>query len=70
VLQRVVGKGPAKTTKCGCGGRARLMVQSPQVQTWTPLFLEHVSHEGKYFPTKASLKQHCRENGVASNALL
>ena len=46
------------------------MVQSPQVQTWTPLFLEHVSHEGKYFPTKASLKQHCRENGVASNALL
>lgn len=59
-------------TKCdSCGARASLLpVQAAQVQTWNPLFLEHVSHEGKLFETKTALKQHCREHGLASNALL
>lgn len=46
------------------------MVPRPRVQTWEPLFLENVSHEGKTFYTKQELKDYCRDNKIESGALL
>ena len=46
------------------------IVSCSRVQTWQPLFLEHVCPKGKLFETKQSLKGYCRDNGLESNALL
>ena len=47
-----------------------LVIGGFSAHTWAPLFLEHVSHEGKLFETKKSLRAYCKEHGLASNALL
>ena len=63
--------GPQRARRCKtCGRRSPPVITVPVAQVWEPLFLEHVSREGKLFPTKAGLKQHCRDHGIASNALL
>jgi hypothetical protein len=46
------------------------MISMPKVQTWAPLFLEHVCKGGKTFETKQELKNYCKDHGLASNALL
>ena len=63
--------GPAAQRVCSkCGGTAMPIVSCSRVQTWQPLFLEHVCPKGKLFETKQSLKGYCRDNGLESNALL
>jgi len=63
--------GPRARLRCEkCGKTALPIVSTPRAQTWNPLFLEHVCKGGKIFETKQSLKDYCRENGLASNALL
>ena len=63
--------GPRDRLRCRvCGGDAPPTVSRPRVQTWKPLFLEHVCPEGKLFETKRALKDYCREHGLESNALL
>lgn len=63
--------GPVARRRCEkCGGEALPMISMPKPQTWAPLFLEHVCPGGKTFETKQKLKDYCRDNGLASNALL
>ena len=50
--------------------KMKMMISAPSVQIWKPLFLEHVSHEGKWFNSKSELRRYCRKNKIASSALL
>ena len=46
------------------------VISIPIAHVWKPLFLEHVSKEGKLFETKQSLKDYCKKEHIASNALM
>ena len=69
-MSRPVGPNPDGIVCEVCGARADPVVQRSRVQTWSPLFLHNVSHEGKLFNTKQELKQYCREHKLESGALL
>ena len=68
VLLRVNQRVP-KSRKCKCGKRAVKLLAVPKVRVWEPIFMENVSHEGKYFETRKELKDWCKTHKQEADVL-
>lgn len=62
----------AEIQTCPCCGKGKLIKQITGffLEIESPIFLEHVSPEGKLFKNKKEIRQYCKENNLQSGALL
>ena len=61
-----------KLVRCSCGAKMTrpIVCNAPFVDIWKPLFLQHATHEGKWFHSKQELRDFCKKEKVSSAALL